>query len=517
MRHDPSPRGRAALLLWVAVAVVVIVAVAIVGAFPGRAKITGDTPGERVRCIARLADRRPPGAAAALAAAAADEPDPGVRRAALVALSKLAGREHREVIEAAARDTDPDVRAGAAAALACCRDAAAADRLLEMARSDGDRGVRLAAVGALDPHRTDAAPPRPAAQQAAGPVRPRRLGGPDREHARGRRWPARAPVPAGDDHGGVTAMRDRAWITVSRPAARRPPRPAFTLVELLVVVAVIALLLSAMVPSLSATRSIARSTQCKANLRQIGQAFRAAGGAGGPASAGKAFPAPNAWPTIPRNVLPDDAIYQCPEKHAVHYSINEYYIHTNYAGGIDIAFAEDRDTGLCRVIEDNANSTLYGFEDGNVPDLWTGTVDVYIRVSKTIPQIGTNETQSYQGYSTGVLSLWKGGSAVPGWEDFRRVAHGATFVMASGNTSYGYNAEAHRSELPPDTVVVLDYPERVANTPVDSLGLSANLVEAARRHRGTLNLLFADGSARGMGPTEIDPLLSADNARRWTP
>src|SRR5262245_18267542 len=56
--------------------------------------------------------------------------------------------------------------------------------------------------------------------------------------------------------------------------ARRKTSCAFTLVELLVVVAVIAILAALLLPALTSAKSKAQSTQCTSNLRQWGLAFR---------------------------------------------------------------------------------------------------------------------------------------------------------------------------------------------------------------------------------------------------
>lgn len=52
-----------------------------------------------------------------------------------------------------------------------------------------------------------------------------------------------------------------------------PPRHAFTLVELLVVVAIIAVLAGMLLPAIVHVQRLARSTACQSHLRQVGMAF----------------------------------------------------------------------------------------------------------------------------------------------------------------------------------------------------------------------------------------------------
>src|SRR5436190_1315592 len=65
----------------------------------------------------------------------------------------------------------------------------------------------------------------------------------------------------------------RSHMCTPRPVKHKPAQLAFTLVELLVVIGIIALLIAVLMPALNKARQQSRTVACLSNLRQMGQGW----------------------------------------------------------------------------------------------------------------------------------------------------------------------------------------------------------------------------------------------------
>lgn len=136
-------------LLWIGGVIFIIVLVGGGVAWRARAgSVTGDTAAQRVASVVEIADRDGYGAADSLARAVQNDPDPAVRKAAIVCLTRYRRPEDRGIIETALEDDAPTVRRQAAKAMiSMYDDNDAVERLGRMfAESEDEDTARIAAM-----------------------------------------------------------------------------------------------------------------------------------------------------------------------------------------------------------------------------------------------------------------------------------------------------------------------------------------------------------------------------------
>lgn len=334
-------------------------------------------------------------------------------------------------------------------------------------------------------------------------------------------------------------------------------RQAFTLVELLVVMAVVAMLLALLFPGFSATFRQMNRLRCARNLSMIGQAYgvRASDerlGAVGPFAVGSwqvaLIPYVENQGEIffcPDGPVPDDSgavQTAAPRRLIVHSDpmgsspsgppLPPHWMHWD---DIDV-WAEGTygaDVLVKRVVP-NVSYELW-FEDSWRNNTWND-----LQLKFTPRPNGQLEVQ-YVGQATGAYHYWLCDAdtkeyLMPTVYPDQWMGHGAavsigtkvTVSSASGNTNYGMNALAKgdESSAPGRRVILcLDYLKTIARGatdvyPDDWRGIDWETDEGVlrfARHEKTCNVLFTDGSVDMMDPRDFDPINLSDVAKYWDP
>lgn len=288
----------------------------------------------------------------------------------------------------------------------------------------------------------------------------------------------------------------------------------FTLVELLVVVAIIAVLVMMLMPSLNQVQSQARSSMCQSNLHHLTSALRSVqyytnvnytkSGLDLRRSI-KQFVAMSDWPGQAYAQMPAADAFHCPELQTPGQnvgSLSSLRFHSTYIGELWTPFAASE---YCRVTT-GPGYTQYAFEDWTGGDYNFG--DGIFRVYDANPMVLEVQT-SWDCGATNQLYM----NGVEIWHDIRQ-HKGETLSILQGSTDYGYNVKVNANDVNPSTVVLLDYGTIWANNGED---VGQNAVSASARHRGWVNVLTADGAVVSVRPIELDPFATPNGRVRWAP
>lgn len=119
-------------------------------------------------------------------------------------------------------------------------------------------------------------------------------------------------------------MQDLAVPTILSRSVCRRARSAFSLVELLVVIGIIAILMSLVIGGVTKLRANASTLRCISNLRQIAGAFSAYA-----SNNGGRLPDPLRdqvpWEASLKSYMPDDSVLQCPADNEVYPFVGSSY------------------------------------------------------------------------------------------------------------------------------------------------------------------------------------------------
>jgi len=235
-------------------------------------------------------------------------------------------------------------------------------------------------------------------------------------------------------------------ITCSR-SWKRGPRHAFTLVELLVVIGIVALLIAILLPALNAARSQAKSVQCSSNVRQLCLAIQAyATQNRGRYPINLRLPSPGMWWTDAERVgkyvrsrdLPvSGPVATCPEDDG---AIRSYSMNIWLSSKVDASVQNANVGTLCKV------GSHDGFKLILITEKWsnTGSASVGWAPDPTIGFFGDTPGKRFGvdggiGWDTGRFGIVS--SELP-YQRHRKHTSPGTGTQAIGRVNIGY-ADCH--------------------------------------------------------------------------
>jgi len=333
-------------------------------------------------------------------------------------------------------------------------------------------------------------------------------------------------------------------------------REAFTLVELLVVIALIALLAVLLMPTFNSAITNYHDTQCKNNLKRLSDGFVLASDAmtspgalevRAPDAKGL-FPTGMVWPSIPSNVIDEDNIllFQCPEDEVKQSSVVGSLATVEYESPYGRYPLDTIGNGNCYKSRRGRNAkgpyTEFIMQDdegtgGQYAQMsFTGWIDTdgVARIYDSGEILIFSEMISQ---TEGCVPAWSNNSG-PGWpnrvntcgnmnsirymgepslggDGRMQSARGKTFKLMNWGekmTNYGINTYAYRYSSGAGCIVLMDYQESMADP--SSPQTTEQLLIQSARHFGRVNYLLSDGSVKTDTPMEISPRF---NLGLWRP
>jgi prepilin-type N-terminal cleavage/methylation domain-containing protein/prepilin-type processing-associated H-X9-DG protein len=311
----------------------------------------------------------------------------------------------------------------------------------------------------------------------------------------------------------------------------RSRQDGFSLVEVLVVIAIIGVLIGLLLPAINSARESARRTQCANHLHQIGLAYHAYLSTKAPQGGPRAGLAAAGWPSALAPFIEKDVpVFFCPNMGKLDPLANPPVLRlTRYAGGEhDITCVPDQ--AHCRAIAGKYPSLPFTLDfEWTGPDDFVGSADwddCHLRfddagggVAKvTLAAVDGNRSQGSGSFS-GIVADGAG-QVVFSYGPYDRPGVSGLCAWTKAVTDYGMNCLSSAFSRDGHKVLALEYSHVVAN--VVAVNPAAEVADdyhalVAPRHHGTLNVLMGDGSVTNCKPDVIDPTIAEIRSGAWLP
>ncbi len=275
----------------------------------------------------------------------------------------------------------------------------------------------------------------------------------------------------------------------------------FTLVEMLVVVALIGLLVTVIAPSLGRAREMGFSTMCKSNLRQLWEAIQVSGTGGDSVR----LPAPEVWVGTVRERGAGGAL-RCPKDRfleeaadlaevvAVQYHYQQEYYHGSPREQVWEYPMEDMLAGLplfqLKVTQPSSDVLLFNWANHSILQVTLGS-DMELR-SLMGPGRGGCISEMYVLYRGQQVMRLTG-------ENYARLD--PPFYVKGEEVSYAMNERAETLPSRPDQVLLVEYEKTIAREDDDL----ERWLGTGRHFGNQLNVICVDGRCRTVEDGELKP------------